>query len=230
MTAIKLFTWDYVYLRSYFEPHKTKDLLTERDRERNLGKQPKPFDHQHLVNLGLLARTIDVVKGKYSYDPWDEITTIQTTDAGKAWVKKIETRWEDQVAGLAFWEVTTSNGGLVIGIPADLHPDDVEPDLRKLFGLNFHYLAPRHDDEARGSPHKLKTDWRPWNDASRAWVDCRNEGRPWWRGAYMRPHGAPFDPTLSFIECVGQNPGHGVLDEHAERLAVLDTINVEDAA
>lgn len=176
---IDLYTWDYVALRT--------------------GRRPNVAPH--LVAAGLwTAVTIPPTV------PWGNPTTAyDPTSLGLAWADAVEAAWEREVSHLQWWSVTLGVGVTVLGLPG-LHPEEAESDLRRLLGSGGRLCEPRTDDDSPGHPKRLPADWRPWRDGGHAWIDMTTDGRPWWRGAYMRAWGGQFDPGLGVYECAGEAP------------------------
>lgn len=234
---MKLFTWDYVAINS----------LLDGPLPATLKVGGAVSDRPHLVEAGLMAPKVEPIPEKersYGRDAPTTKTIFHITDAGRAWLTKIKAKWDKETEGTTWWSVELGRGCTIIGIPSDLHPEDVDDDLRLLLGMHGGLAEPRDEDHSPGNPRKLtrtevtlpdgargKVPWKPWHDASQAWIDCRRPGRPFFRGAYMRPHGAPFDPGLSFIECCGLFPtGLKTIDEaDAKHISYLDTIEIPQA-
>ncbi len=219
-----LYTWDYTTLVAATNQPRPCVKKQEYDSYRGVHRlmDSTESDRPKLVGLGLLAPKVEMVPDP---DDWQHKkslsrTSFHITDKGREWIKAVEGRWEEDVQDMRWWRLATTHGAMVLGIPDFLHPEEAKTDLRVLFGSAFGFLPPLHDDQSEGRPHQFGPEWRPWKNPEQAWVDARHESRAQWRGAYMRPYGAPFDPVLSFAEAVGEF-AH-------ERLSSFD-LNVEDA-
>lgn len=233
---IDLYTWDYATLKSHLPlPGKTRDEgLGYRHKRVDLGI----CDRQHLVEAGFLQPETTLVK-EYPSDkePTQKRTIFVLSDAGRAWLAKIEARWEERVEGAAWWSIDTSHGGLVIGIPDFLHPEEAVEDMKLYLGSTFKLGRPRTEDHSPGNPVKLSVcevkdemgnkvlvPWRPWLDPSRSWLDLTKEGSPIFRGAYMRIHGAPFE-ALAFMEGLGLwVPNTSINEMEAKHVCFIDKV------
>lgn len=229
-----LFTWDYTTLVGALSRPILGLQKVGLQKDNDLGT----INRQELVEIGFLVPKVELVKRAYT-NVEDRKTFFHITEEGKRWVQKVEATWDEQTEGTAWWSVQTSHGGCILGLPDFLHPEEAETDLRVLLGSGFAWAQPRNDDHSPGNPVKLTkctrigldgvectTDWKPWFNPGQAWIDCRseNESAAHFRGAYMRLHGAPFDPGLSFVEELGHIPPKVFDDETAvEKLCFLDS-------
>lgn len=202
-TPPTLYTFDYVALVKAAQEGLPGDIdRGERFSSRQGQDLKATKSWNHLVEYGLLVAHTEANPKAKNFGQPETLTTFKPTEQGVRTIASIESSWEEECVDLEWWNVSTTRGIALLGLPG-VHPEEALNDLRVFYGSTLTLSPPRNEDDIPGRCKKKCPEWRPWKDASQSWVDMTEEGKPKLRGAYMRPFGDPVDPALAFMEGLG---------------------------